>query len=137
MAAYLDTSVVLRVVLGQPESMDLSRHRPAFTSILTRVECLRSLDRTRILAGLSSEDLALRREAVFTALAGVEIVDLDDAILERASLPAPVPIRTLDSLHLATSLQWRDLHGGKVVFATHDRGLGTAARAYGLKVVGI
>ncbi len=137
MAAYLDSSVILSVVYGQPHAMDLSALRPAFTSTLTRVECLRTLDRNRFQGVISSEDLALRREAVFRALDAVEIVDLVPAILDRASLPAPVPLRTLDALHLSTALEWRHVRGGRVVFATHDRALALAARAYDLGVSGV
>ena len=47
-AAYLDSSVVLRVVLGQPDNLaTLLPELDPFTSVLTQVECRRALDRLR------------------------------------------------------------------------------------------
>jgi hypothetical protein len=49
----------------------------------------------------------------------VSLVELDRAVLTRALHPFPVPVRTLDALHLATAgyLQQR---GGDVRVATYD-----------------
>jgi hypothetical protein len=44
---------------------------------------------------------------------------------------------TLDALHLATALVWRDRMGPLAVMATHDTALGLAARAFGFEVVGV
>ena len=53
-AAYLDSSVVLRVVLGQPDNLAaLLPDLEPFTSALTQVECLRALDRLRFADPLS------------------------------------------------------------------------------------
>ena len=43
---------------------------------------------------------------------------------------------TLDAIHLATALRWREHSDGGIVMATHDVALATAARACGLAVVG-
>lgn len=137
METYLDSCVILRVLFGAPGALDLEALQPAATSVLARVECLRTLDRNRILDGLSDEAYALRREAIFRMFEGIETVDLDPAILERVSLPSPVPLRTLDAIHLATALHWRESRGGGPAFATHDRELGLAARIHGFAVLGI
>jgi hypothetical protein len=45
---------------------------------------------------------------------------------------------TLDAIHLATALAWREAAGVEdLVMATHDLALATAARASGLRVVGL
>jgi hypothetical protein len=38
---------------------------------------------------------------------------------------------------MATALLWQESAGTELVMATHDLALGTAARAFGLRVVGI
>jgi len=50
-------------------------------------------------------------------------------VLSRASEPLPVPIGTLDAIHLATALIWRDRLGPLPQMVTHDPALGAAARA--------
>ena len=63
--------------------------------------------------------------------------EIDDAVLGRASVPLPSPLGTLDAIHLATGLLWRETRDRELVMATHDAALGVAARACGLAVVGI
>ena len=47
-----------------------------------------------------------------------------------------MPLGTLDAVHLATALIWRDRMGPLSVVATHDLALGSAARAFGFEVLG-
>jgi hypothetical protein len=49
----------------------------------------------------------------------------------------PITLGTLDALHLATALIWRDRIGPLPEMATHDAALGAAARAFGFDVRGI
>lgn len=138
MIAYLDSSVVLRYVLGQkPQLAEFADIELGVASALVEVECLRTLDRLRFLSNLVASEIALRREAVFRLLAEVEVVQPGSAILRRASQPLPVPAGTLDALHLATALMWRDVRGRELTFATHDRSLAAAARASGIPTIGI
>jgi hypothetical protein len=48
-----------------------------------------------------------------------------------------MPLGTLDAMHLATALIWRDRVGPLQAMATHDTMLGTSARAFGFDVRGI
>jgi predicted nucleic acid-binding protein len=57
-------------------------------------------------------------------------------VLSRAGDPTPVPLGTLDAIHLASALAWRDRLSPIDAFATHDEALGLAARTYGLAVIG-
>jgi hypothetical protein len=58
-------------------------------------------------------------------------------ILERAAQPMPTELGTLDAIHLATALLWRDMTRNELVMATHDAALAVGARAHGLRVVGV
>lgn len=137
MIAYVDSSVLLRKVLRQPRSLrEWAAIRTGVASALAETECLRSLDRLRLRAGLSDQELARRREAVFRLLESLEVVEVTAPVLARAAQPLPTELGTLDAIHLATALLWREHRGGDIVMATHDAALGTAARACGLRVVG-
>jgi hypothetical protein len=48
----------------------------------------------------------------------------------------PTELGTLDAIHLATALLWEGA-STELVMATHDPALGTSARAFGLRVVGV
>ena len=138
MIAYLDRSVVLRLVLGEPSPLaDRQRFVGAVASALTEVECLRTLDRLARMGSLSADEVADRRMEMYRLLEQVELVDVTRALLRRASEPFPTPLGTLDAIHLATAIAWRDGHLGPVTVATHDKALGTAARAVGFEVVGV
>ncbi len=138
MIAYLDRSVVLRLVLGEPSPLtDRQRFVGAVASALTEVECLRTLDRLARMGSLSADEVADRRMEMYRLLEQVELVDVTRALLRRASEPFPTPLGTLDAIHLATAIAWRDSHSQPVTMATHDKALGTAARAVGLDVVGV
>ena len=136
MTVYVDSSVLLRVVLAEPGRL---RSWKAITrpiaSDLVRLECLRTIDRARIRLGLDDEAVALSREAVVEQLETFELISLDPPVLERAAEPFPTVLGSLDALHLASALLVRgelpDLR-----FATHDRELALAARAMGFDVLG-
>jgi predicted nucleic acid-binding protein len=137
MIAYVDSSVVLRLVLGQPSALaEWSLVDEGVTSALTQVECLRTLDRLRIVERISDEELASRREAVFGLLATLSVVDVAGAVLDHAAQPLPTALGTLDAIHLATAQLWRERTTSSLTMATHDAALATAARSLGMPVVG-
>jgi predicted nucleic acid-binding protein len=136
--AYLDSSVLLRVILGQPGALpEWSSIDRGVASAIVEVECLRTLDRLRLLQRIDDEAIALRRQAVFELVGALEVIEMGQTVLRRASSPMPTTLGTLDALHLASALLWRERTGLDVAMATHDRTLGTAARASGLRVIGV
>jgi predicted nucleic acid-binding protein len=86
--AYVDSSVLLRVVLFQPDVERMDR------------------------------------------------VDVSPAVLRRAADPFPTPLGTLDAIHLATAVLWREGRSVAPVLVTHDAQLATAARAMGFATAG-
>jgi predicted nucleic acid-binding protein len=135
--SYVDTSVILRWVLGQPDALP---HPAAdavlVTSRLTTVEATRSLDRMRRQGKLSEGVYAERLGTALRMLGRIDRVHLHVAVLRRAGDPFPVPLGTLDALHLATALVVRDRRADDVTIATHDAQLAAAARSVGLDVAG-
>ncbi|MHB8416832.1 MAG: PIN domain-containing protein [Myxococcales bacterium] len=136
MTAYVDSSVLLRLVLGERGPLaDWPRVSRGVTSALTEVECLRTLDRRRLRGGLSVAELAEAREAVYRFVAATDVVALDLPVVQRAGQPFPTPLGTLDALHLATALLARERYPD-LAMATHDVDLALAAKACGLAVLG-
>lgn len=137
MIAYVDSSVVLRIVLGQPDPLpEWSSLERAISSELLRVECLRTIDGLRIRAELDDRTVADRRGALLETIDAIDLVALDAGVLGRAAEPFPTLVRTLDALHLASALAVRD-EIPSLVFLTHDVTLGLAAAATGFDVRGV
>jgi uncharacterized protein len=136
MNVYVDSSVILRIVLGEPERLSTwSRIRRAVSSQLVRLECLRTIDRARVRLGLDDAEVAERRASVLHVLEGIDVVPIDAAVLDRAADPFPTVLGSLDAIHLASALRARSAISD-LCLATHDTELGTAARAVGFEVLG-
>ena len=137
MIAYLDSSALLDIVLGGSRTPAGLLDFEAFVSSeLLAVECLRTIDRLRVQGALSADEAVARRTMTMDWLEAVDLVVLERSILSRASEPLPVPLGTLDAIHLATALVWRDRTRQEPVMVTHDRQLALAARAFGIGLVG-
>ena len=137
MIAYLDTSALLRLVLGEPGALEnLQTVDALVSSELLAVEALRTIDRLRLQGVLSAEEAASRRGTTTEWLESIDLVLLQRPVLARASEPFPTPLGTLDAVHLATALVWQDRMRQPLVLATHDRDLALAARSFGIEVLG-
>ena len=137
MIAYLDSSVLLRVILGQRNALkEWGRITQGIASALVEVECLRTLDRLRVSQGLPDEMIAKQRGAVYRLLETMQIVEITQPILTRAAQPLPTALGTLDAIHLATASLWKEQSGKEMSMATHDIALAIAAKASGLRVIG-
>ncbi|MGO8830709.1 MAG: PIN domain-containing protein [Steroidobacteraceae bacterium] len=138
MIAYVDSSVLLRLALGQPNALPEWRQIDrGVSSALISTESLRTLDRVRIRAGLSDIEVARRRATILNLIDSLELIQIDSVVLDRAAQPMPTELGTLDAIHLASALLWKDAMRIDPVMATHDGALGLAAQAHGLKVLGI
>ena len=137
MIAYVDSSVLLRLALGQPNSLSEWRQIDrGVSSALIATESLRTLDRLRIRAGLLDTEIARRRATILNLINSLELIEIDSIVLDRAAQPMPTELGTLDAIHLASALLWKDAMGVDPVMATHDGALGLAAQAHGLTVLG-
>ena len=138
MIAYVDSSVLLRVALGQPNALPEWRAiERGVSSALVTTESLRTLDRVRLRVNLSDIEVARRRATILSLIDSLELVEIDAVVLERAAQPMPTELGTLDAIHLASALLWQDALGIDATMATHDKALGLAAQAHGLRVLGI
>lgn len=137
MIAYVDSSVVLRLLLGQEGALDeWPQVERGIGSELVEVECLRAVDRLTHAGALGSEPAVDLRRAIYRVVGSLEVVGLTRAVLSRAAQPLPAPLGTLDALHLATALLWGETTDLRPVLLTHDAALGRAAEASGLETLG-
>ena len=137
MIVYLDTSTVLRVVLGQGAALrGFGRWERAYSSELLGIEVRRMLDRLRLEAALDDAGLAAAHRETAKLERGIGQVRLTRPVLRRAALPMPTIVKTLDALHLATALLLQERRGLDLVFATHDAQQTTAAHALGFECIG-
>jgi predicted nucleic acid-binding protein len=135
--AYIDTSALLRIVLREPGALDELRSYDALVSSeLIAVESARTIDRLRLQGSLTSDEAAARLRTITEWLEAIDLVLVRPPVLSRASEPMPMPLGTLDALHFATALIWRDRMGPLPAMATHDTALASAARAFGFDVLG-
>jgi predicted nucleic acid-binding protein len=123
--AYVDTTVLLRVALGQGNVLpEWRRIDQGISSALVKTESLRTLDRARLRGTFADAELATRRATILALLASLELVDIDGRVLERAAQSMPTELGALDAIHLATALLWKEM-------------LALAAHAHGLPVAGV
>jgi predicted nucleic acid-binding protein len=125
-ALYLDTSVLGRILLDEPDTAairrELARFERHISSRLLRVE-LRRL-------GLLKDML----EYVDELLAGKVLIPLDETILTAAETIAPSVVRTLDAIHLATAVRLAGA-GQLDALMTYDEQLADGAREHGITVL--
>lgn len=122
---YLDTSVALAHLLAEdrrpPETLwqeELVASRLLEYEVWTRIHA-RQLER-------SHGDL------VRLVLARLAWIELHPDVLARATRPFPVPVRTLDALHLA-SLSFLRERGHEVSLATYDERMAETAEIMGIE----
>jgi uncharacterized protein len=137
MNRYVDASVVLRRLLGQPGALaSWDEIEGGLASRLMIVECMRALDRLAVRGHLTLAQAGDGRTAVHRIATRLSIVEPGRRILDAASGPFPTPLGTLDAIHLATAIALRDDGATDLDIATHDAELATAARAMGFEAVG-
>ncbi|HXR10991.1 MAG TPA: PIN domain-containing protein [Gaiellaceae bacterium] len=124
--AYVDTSVLGRVLLDEPDA-------PAILDELDRFDDIVS---SRLLT-VELRRLALRRgfnERATELLADVLLLPVDEAILAAAEIVTPAAVATLDAIHLVTALRLAE--GGDLdALMTYDARLADAASHHGLRVL--
>jgi len=136
--AYCDSSVLVRFILEQADAFaELTACDQLVTSVVTQVECLRVIENARLRGELSDDELAGLRRAAYARLSGIERVEVSPSILGQAERSFGVVLKTLDAIHVATAIVWRERRAPDLVFATHDRQQARAATALGFDVLGV
>lgn len=118
---YLDTSVALAHLLAEdrvpPEAL---WQQPLISSRLIEYEIWTRIHARKLARSHGDEVRAL--------LGRIALVELFSTVLTRALEPFPKPVRTLDSLHLA-SIDFLRAQGQSIALASYDDRMINAARA--------
>jgi predicted nucleic acid-binding protein len=137
MIVYLDTSTILRVVLGQGEPLvGFGRWERAYSSEILGLEMRRVLDRLRLESVLDDAGLASAHQETARLERAIGRIRVTRPVLRRAALPMPTVVKTLDAIHLATAMLLQERRALDLTFATHDAQQATAARALGFACIG-
>ena len=124
---YLDSSVALAHLFGEGRSPPRSLWRePLVSSRLLEYEIWNRIHARRLARSLADE--------ARTFIGHVSLVALAPFVLERALEPFPMPVRTLDALHLA-SMEFLRLRGQSIELASYDDRLIVGARALGIALL--
>ncbi len=126
---YLDTSVVLAQVFDETKAPPLTLwHESLISSRLLVYELWNKVHGRRLSPSHQAEARAL--------IGAVNFVELTPPVLARALEPFPVPVSTLDALHLAT-IEYLRGRGENVKLASYDERLLAAARSLGIAVAAL
>jgi predicted nucleic acid-binding protein len=127
---YVDSSVVLAQLLAEDRYPEPAfwQEGPFLASRLLEYEVWNRVN-ARGLGPSHADDLR-------TLLARLSFLELETPVLVRALEPFPIPVRTLDALHLASIAFLQGL-GQRPALATYDRRLAEAANALGIPLVAL
>jgi predicted nucleic acid-binding protein len=137
MTVYVDTSIVLRILLREPNPLAIwGQWKKAYSSALWRVEALRTVDRLRLTHEISDIEVAELVRDIQITHETFAIHPVTNRVFQRASETFPTVVGTLDAIHLATALSIREIEKLDLLL-THDSQLATGARSLGFEVMGI
>ena len=121
---YLDTSVALAHLLAEDRQPPVRLWREELVSS--------RLLQNELWTRLNARGLAQsHREAATDLVSRISFLELVPPVLERALEPFPVPVRTLDALHLASAIFLLG-RSQQIQLATYDDRLLRAATAVGI-----
>lgn len=137
MKAYIDSSIILRIILGEKNAIKLLDNLDEFVaSEILKIECFRTLDRMQRVLSIAEDEIAVRYAALHCAIRSLRIIKLTDTISQKACESFPVILKTLDAIHLASAILWQQQEEVDILFLTHDEQLAKGALAMGFKVLG-
>ncbi len=125
-ALYLETSAVLRWLLGEPDAPGIARRiqetAEPVCSVLTILEAHRALVRAERKRPARGRQFRLLRRQLGEASGDWNVLEMTPDIRVRAGEPFPIePVRTLDAIHLATALHFARAFPGLSVLTFDER----------------
>ena len=123
---YLDSSVALAYLLAEDRfPSELLWDQPLVSSRLLECEVWNRLNAHQLQNS--------HGDAVRNLIGRVAMIEMVGPVLERALQPFPVPVRTLDAIHLS-ALEFVRAQKQNVQLASYDERLLSAARLLGIAV---
>jgi predicted nucleic acid-binding protein len=134
-AAYIDTSLLLAALFGEPEIQRMWLNWDVvLASKLVSVEAMRAFDRLKLLGDVRFGSYGRLVDELEKARSSFYELPVSEVVLERAAAPFPSVISTLDAIHLSTAIIWSKSTGQPVTFLTRDQQQSRAAKVTGLLV---
>jgi len=126
---YLDTSVALaHLLIETKQPRDSLWRETLVSSRLLEYELWTQINNRGLVAS--------HGEATRALIGQIALLELVPPLLARALEPFPVPVRTLDALHLA-SLEFLRGHGQRVELASYDQRLIAAAETLKIPIAAL
>lgn len=125
-AVYVDTSVLGRVILEEPDRDAIRRDLGLFERRVA----------SRLL-WLELRRVGRREDALYEAervLEDITLIPIDEAILASAENIAPSTVGTLDAIHLATAVRLAEVDKLDALM-TYDKQLARGAQEHGISVL--
>jgi predicted nucleic acid-binding protein len=122
---YIDSSAIVKLVAGEPESEALTRFLKPRESLVS--SALATTEVTRAVVALSENFVARANEV----LRRFDLVRVSNDVLKAAGLLQPASLRSLDAIHLSTAALFGDTLSGLV---TYDGRMQQAAGSFGWNV---
>ena len=123
---YLDSSVALAYLLAEDRfPSDLLWDQPLVSSRLLECEVWNRVNAHQLQNS--------HGDAVRNLIGRVAMIEMVGPVLERALQPFPVPVRTLDAIHLS-ALEFVRAQKQNVQLASYDERLLSAARILGIAI---
>ena len=139
MKCYVDSSIVLRFLLSNDPAFEKTEKFDRIgSSELLIIECSRVLQRYRLEGFITDIQLAVLEEDLAEITSGMYILDITDSVKALARGSFPTIIGTLDAIHLASSVLWRESgQDESMMMLTADVQMSTCARAMGMQVLAL
>ncbi len=126
MIVYAESSAVLAWLLGEPAAgavrQALAGAERVVASALTPLECQRALARGAATGQLPGDAADTAGRLLSSASAGWVLMEMTGQALDRARSRFPSePVRTLDAIHLAAAVEFREAIGALTLLSLDER----------------
>ncbi len=136
---YFDTSAFLKLYVkerGSSKALKTAKRHHLLSSSVLSLECRSALARRRRDGDMDEREFGKILKNLAAGLASVETVRITDEVLKRAEeVTLRSTARTLDAIHIASALLFRDTTGIDLAFVTSDKKQCEAALHEGLKTL--
>jgi predicted nucleic acid-binding protein len=140
--AYVDTSILVKHYVEGEESSAYASHlitdHRVYVSVIAQVEMLSALARKHQMKEIPGEEMKRIKNAFLSDCRRMGFIEVSDGVIKEAqNLVFKSSIKTLDAIHLASSIILRGILETPFPLITVDKKLGSAAKAEGFEVIGI
>ena len=137
--AYFDTSIWLKLYVrenGSDEARSLAKKHFILSSALLLTECFSALSRKKMAGELDARSLQRLTKWIREDVSSLEIIEVSRSVLGKSQeLVLKSATRTLDAIHIASAILFRELIEVPILFATSDRKQFGAAQQQGLNAL--